>query len=231
LAEPRAAALVVAAGAGRRLGGAQAKQFQQLAGEPVLLHAIRPFLLHPGIGQVVVVLPAEVAEAPPPWLRELAVTTVAGGAERGDSVWNGLQALATKTEIVLVHDGARPLLSQALLGRVLRAAAEGAAIAALPASDTVQRVDAAGVIVETPERAALWLAQTPQAFPLAGLLQAYTRARQEGVAATDDAALYARYQGPVRVVPGSPRNLKLTRPHDLVLAEALALAPPGEEDE
>jgi 2-C-methyl-D-erythritol 4-phosphate cytidylyltransferase len=95
----------------------------------------------------------------------------------------------------------------------------------------VQLVDADGVIVDTPPRDRVWLAQTPQAFPREALLAAYRAARAEGFAATDDAALFARYAGPVRVVQGSPRNLKLTRPGDLALLEALALAGPGEADE
>jgi 2-C-methyl-D-erythritol 4-phosphate cytidylyltransferase len=232
LAEPRCAALVVAGGRGLRMGAGQPKQYLELEGEPVLLHALRPFLGHPRLHEVVVVLPPADAAAPPPWLARLGVRLVAGGELRGDSVWNGLQALDGSIDVVLVHDGARPLLTRAVLERVLDAARAGqAAIAALPASDTVQQVDADGVITGTPDRGALWLAQTPQAFPLAGLRRAHARARDAGVAATDDAALYARFEGPVRVVPGSARNLKLTRPLDLVLAGALARLAPGDDEE
>ena len=223
---PRAAALIVAGGAGRRVGGPVRKQYLEVAGEPVLLRAARPFVRHPRIGAVVVVLPAEDVAAPPAWLLELGVTVVAGGAERGDSVWSGLRALSPEEfDRVLVHDGARPFVTAEIIDRVLDACGEGGAIAAVPVTDTIKEVGSDGVIAGTPERARLWQAQTPQGFPLVELLDAYRKARADGVAATDDAALYERYVGPVRVVMGAHRNLKVTRPADLGIAEALALAP------
>ena len=216
----RAAAVVVAGGAGLRFGGPIRKQYLEIGGEPVLLRAVRPFLAHPRIASVVVVLPPEDVDDPPRWLAEFAVRIVAGGAGRGDSVLNGLMALAEDVDRVLVHDGARPFVSADVIDRVLDA--EGGAIAAVPVTDTIQQVDADGVITATPDRSALWQAQTPQGFPRAALLDAYQRATADGVAATDDAAVYARYAGPVRVVMGSHRNLKVTRPEDLPIAEALA---------
>ena len=216
-----AAAVVVAAGAGLRLGGAVRKQFLELAGEPVLLRALRPFLDHPAFREVVVVLPAEDAAAPPDWLRALPVRVVAGGAERGDSVRNGLMAVGADSEVVLIHDGARPLLTADVIDRVLAAAVDGGAIAAVPVTDTIQEVDEGGVIVRTPDRARLWQAQTPQGFPRAAILAAYQRSAADGFAATDDAAVYQHAGGAVRVVMGSHRNLKITRPDDLALAEAL----------
>lgn len=216
----RAAAVVVAGGSGRRFGGPVRKQYLEVGGEPVLLRAVRPFLDHPRIASVVVVLPPDDVADPPTWLAGLPVTIVAGGAERGDSVFNGLMAVDGVADRVLVHDGARPFVSADVIDRVLDA--EGGAIAAVPVTDTIQRVDGAGVIVETPDRSALWQAQTPQGFPRAALVDAYRRARAEGVAATDDAAVFARYAGPVRVVMGEHRNLKVTRPGDLPLAEAIA---------
>jgi 2-C-methyl-D-erythritol 4-phosphate cytidylyltransferase len=129
-------------------------------------------------------------------------------------------------DVVLVHDGARPFITADVVTRVLDASVDGGAIAAVPVTDTIKQVDE-GTITGTPDRSRLWQAQTPQGFPRAALVRAYTRAREEGVAATDDAALYERYVGPVRVVTGSYRNLKVTRPEDLAIAEALALAAPG----
>jgi 2-C-methyl-D-erythritol 4-phosphate cytidylyltransferase len=164
-------------------------------------------------------------DAPPSWLAGLPVVLVAGGAERGDSVWNGLLATPDDAPVVLVHDGARPFVSAEIVGRVLDACAEGGAIAAVQVTDTMKEVGPDGVIRGTPDRERLWRAQTPQGFPRAALLRAYERARAEGVAATDDAAIFERYAGPVRVVAGSERNIKVTRPTDLVVAEALALAP------
>jgi 2-C-methyl-D-erythritol 4-phosphate cytidylyltransferase len=219
LADVRAAAVVVAGGSGTRFGGPVRKQYLEVGGTPVLLRAILPFLHHPRIASVVVVLPAEDVAHPPAWLA-LDVTVVAGGAERGDSVLNGLLAVPGDVDRVLIHDGARPFVSTEIIDRVLDA--EGAAIAAVPVTDTIQQVDADGVIQSTPDRSALWQAQTPQGFPRAALLDACRRARADGLVLTDDAAVYARYAGPVRVVMGSPRNLKVTRPEDLPLAEALA---------
>jgi len=219
--------VIVAGGSGRRIGGPVRKQYLSVAGKPVLLHAVLPFLHHPRIHQVVVVVPPDDAFAPPPWLAGLGLRIVAGGAERGDSVWNGLRALGEDVDLVLVHDGARPFITGGVIGRVLDACGETGAIAAVPVTDTIKEVAEDGTISGTPDRARLWQAQTPQGFPRAALLRAYARAREEGVAATDDAALFERYVGPVRVVAGSYRNLKVTRPEDLAIAEALALAGGG----
>lgn len=225
-AEVRAAAVVVAGGSGRRIGGAVRKQYLEVGGIPVLLRAVLPFLHHPCIHQVVVVLPPEDAAAPPAWLVPVPDRIVAGGAERGDSVRNGLAAVGGDVDFVLVHDGARPFVTADVIDRVL-AMAPRPSIAAIPVTDTIKQVGDDGRITGTPDRALLWQAQTPQGFPRDGLLRAYDRAREDGAAATDDAALFERYVGPVRVVMGSYRNLKVTRPEDLVLAEALALAPGG----
>jgi 2-C-methyl-D-erythritol 4-phosphate cytidylyltransferase len=215
------AAIIVAGGSGRRFGGPVRKQYLAVGGQPVLLRAILPFLHHPRIHRVVVVLPAEDVDAPPPWLASLGVARTAGGAERGDSVRAGL-ALVAESERVLIHDGARPFIDRDTIDRVLDACGEQGAIAAVPVTDTIKQVDAAGTITGTPDRSRLWQAQTPQGFPCAAITEAYRRAARDGVAATDDAALYERYAGPVRVVMGSPRNLKVTRPEDLLAAEAIA---------
>ncbi|HEX8691564.1 MAG TPA: 2-C-methyl-D-erythritol 4-phosphate cytidylyltransferase [Longimicrobium sp.] len=230
-AEPRAAAVVVAGGSGRRVGGPVRKQYLALAGELILLRAVRPFLDHPRIRHTVVVIPPDDADDPPGWLSHLPITLVPGGAERGDSVWNGLSALPDDVDLVLIHDGARPFVSQGVIDRVLDACRDAGAVAAVPVTDTIKEVDDAGTITGTPERGRLWQAQTPQGFPRAGIVRAYELARAEGVAATDDAALYERYAGPVRVVMGSYRNLKVTRRADLAVAEALALAPEAGESE
>jgi 2-C-methyl-D-erythritol 4-phosphate cytidylyltransferase len=226
----RAAAVVVAGGSGRRVGGAVRKQYLEIAGKPVLLRAVRPFLAHPQIQQVVVVLPADDAQAPPEWLAAPGIAIVAGGAERGDSVWNGLAAVAAEVDFVLVHDGARPFVTREVIDRVL-AMAPRAAIAAVPVTDTIKQVAGDGRITGTPDRALLWQAQTPQGFPRDRLLRAYARARNAGAGATDDAAVYERYEGPVWVVMGSYGNLKVTRPEDLAVAQALALAPGAGESE
>lgn len=200
------------------------KQYLEIGGMPVLFRALFSFLLDTRIQQIVVVLPPDDAGSPPAWLVDVpGLRIVAGGAERGDSVWNGLTAVSREVDYVLVHDGARPFVSKAVIGRVLDAAPR-AAIAAVPVTDTIKQVDEDGTIAGTPDRARLWHAQTPQGFPLDELLRAYRLAREEGFAATDDAALYERYVGPVGVVRGSYENLKVTHWDDLAVAEALAVA-------
>lgn len=226
--EPSVGAVVVAGGAGTRMGasaGGVRKQYLEIDGLPVLLRALRPFLEHPRVSSVVVVLPEEDVAEPPGWLRGLPVSVVAGGAGRGDSVWAGLQGLPHETRTVLIHDGARPFVTAEIVDRVIAAAGDGAgAVAAVRVTDTLKEVDDVGRIVRTADRSRLWQAQTPQGFPLAALLEVYRLARAEGVAATDDAALFERYGRPVRVVEGANENLKVTRPGDLPIAEAVARA-------
>jgi 2-C-methyl-D-erythritol 4-phosphate cytidylyltransferase len=203
--------------------GGVTKPFLELSGRPLLQRSMQPFLDRADVHWVVVALPADLAAAPPHWLMsDRRVDIVAGGAERGDSVRNALAAVPAEADIVLVHDAARPLVSAAVIERCVIAAADGrSAIAAVPVIDTIKEVDEGGRITGTPDRRALWAAQTPQAFPAEVLREAHARAAADGVAATDDAALVARYGGKVVVVEGAPENLKVTTPTDLAIAEAL----------
>ncbi len=212
-----------AAGAGRRMGGVR-KAFLELDGQPILLRAIRPFLETSGVECVVVALPPDQAARPPAWLTgaDPRVRVVAGGATRGESVAAAVAALPPAVEVVLVHDGARPLVTRGLVERCLRAAAAGrAVVAGVPAVDTLKEVDASGQVVRTPPRGRYWHAQTPQAFPRRLLERAYRRARENGVEGTDDASLVELLGGEVEMVEGSPCNLKVTRPEDLILAKRL----------
>lgn len=224
----RAAAVVLAGGAGVRMGdGRPRKQYLELDGEPILLRAIRPMLAHPEIEWVVVALPAEDVGRPP-FPMPAGVLVVAGGAERGDSVRRALDAVPSEAEVVVIHDGARPLVSAAVVERTLRAVVPGTgAVAAIPVTDTVKRASPDGVIRHTVDRRDLWRAQTPQAFPRELIVAAYRRAREEGVAATDDAALVERYGGRVVVVEGAASNIKVTLPDDLTLAALLLKAENG----
>ena len=222
----RVGVVIPAAGAGRRMG-AGPKALIELAGQPVLRRALAPFLADSRIVRIIVALSPDVFARPPGWLAALSprVRLVEGGAERADSVCAGVAALDADVDVVLVHDAARPLVTPAVIGRAIAAAAAGeCVVAAVPARDTVQEVDAAGRIVGTPDRRRLWLAQTPQAFPRAILADACERAVREGFLATDDAALVAHYGVVVHVVEGDPRNIKITVPADLVIAAALLAA-------
>jgi len=218
--------VIVAAGRGLRLGADQPKQYVPIAGIPMLLRAIRPFSCHPEVRQVVVVLPADDASAPPAWLAPHVGTLLqvaAGGTERSESVANGLAALASGCRVVLVHDAARPFVSRELLDGVIAAARSGVgAVPAVPVADTLKQANAAGEVARTVPRTGLWRAQTPQGFPREVLESAHDRAKADGVTGTDDAYLVERIGGTVRLVAGDPRNLKITTADALALAEVLA---------
>lgn len=216
---------VPAAGAGRRLGGLR-KSFLELAGRPVLQHALEPFLALDEVVAVAVALPADDLRDPPRWLRELdpRIRLVAGGSTRLRSVLAALEALdaAEAPEVVLIHDAARPLVTDGIIRRCIDGARAGeGTVAGWPAVDTLKEVDEGGMVVATPDRGRLWRAQTPQAFPHRQLLAAYRGAAEADVQATDDAELFARAGGIVRMVEGSPWNLKVTHPGDIPVAEFL----------
>lgn len=205
------------------MGGEVPKQYLPLAGHPVLLHAVRPFASHPEVARVVVVLPAADAAEPPAWLAALlgeALSTVAGGVSRADSVRAGLAALPDECEVVLVHDGARPFPPRDAIDAGIRAARAGhAALPALPVAETLKRADDFGRVLGTVPRAGLWLAQTPQAFPRALLRRAHAADLAGDLVPTDDAMLAEMLGAVVELLPGSPRNLKITTRDDLALAE------------
>jgi 2-C-methyl-D-erythritol 4-phosphate cytidylyltransferase/2-C-methyl-D-erythritol 2,4-cyclodiphosphate synthase len=208
-------AIIAAGGAGRRLGAGLPKQLLEIDGRSLLDWSVAAFLAHPQVAAVIVALPAELAAAPPKGLDR--TTVVVGGSRRQDSVANAFDAIAPDTDIVLVHDAARPFVSGDVITRAIEGAAEhGAAIAAVPVSDTVKRVDDAGrqVIVETVPRERVFLAQTPQAFRRDVLRDAVAVGRA-GVEATDEAALAERAGHAVRVVAGDPANVKITTAVDL----------------
>ena len=209
-------AIIAAAGIGRRLGAGVPKQFLELDGRSILERSVAAFTSHPRVAEVIVALPAELASAPPEWLRPVKV--VAGGGRRQDSVANAFEAVAREADIVLVHDAARPFVSAEVIARTIdAAAAHGAAIAAVPATDTVKRVShdgAAHVIVETIPRDDIYLAQTPQGFRR-DILAAAVALGRRGAEATDEAALAEQAGHRVHVVTGDPANVKITTANDL----------------
>lgn len=218
--------VVPAGGEGRRFGGV-AKPFALLAGRPLLQHAIGPFLERTDVQSVIVALPGPIAADPPAWLLDYdrRITLVKGGAERFDSVLRGIEAVSESIDIIIVHDAARPLVTAAIVERVLVAARSGGgAIAAIPMVDTVHELNGKGRIVATPPRERLRAAQTPQAFRRAVLVDACRRAVADGLRGTDEAAVVSRYGGDVTAVDGSSDNIKVTVPSDLLVAEALLAA-------
>jgi 2-C-methyl-D-erythritol 4-phosphate cytidylyltransferase / 2-C-methyl-D-erythritol 2,4-cyclodiphosphate synthase len=214
-------AIIAAAGEGRRLGAAVPKQLLQIGDRSILERSVAAFAGHERVNDVIVVLPPALAAAPPSWLTADDVRVVAGGARRQDSVANAFDRVVPESEVILVHDAARPFVSPELISRSIDAAAEhGAAIAALPASDTVKRVDGQGtrtVIVETIPRASVYLAQTPQAFRRE-ILGAAVALGRTGVDATDEAMLAEQAGHRVHVVEGDPANVKITTVRDLEAA-------------
>lgn len=203
------------------MGGVR-KPLLELAGRPVLEWALQPFLDHAEVDVVVVALPAEAAAEPPSWLvQHPRVKVVAGGATRTDSVGAALDALPAHVKVVMVHDGARPVVRPEWIDRCLDVCRNGeGAVVGYPARDTLKEVGAGDRIEGTPDRSRLWQVQTPQAFPRTLLERAYAEASPSD-APTDDAGLVERLGAPVRVVRGDATNVKITRPEDLALAEVL----------
>lgn len=220
--------VIVAGGSGSRAAGSsgELKQFRWVGDKPMLLHAVHAFQKRADVALVVCVLPRSHAADPPPWLFQcdldrLLVTT--GGRDRGESVWNGLEDLPDEAAVAVIHDAARPLVTDATIDAVIAEARRGhGAVAALPVTDTLKEVDDTGRITRTVDRAGLWRAQTPQAFPLRVIEHAYVEARRAGVTATDDAALVERLGLEVVVVRGSERAMKVTEEADFARVERLA---------
>lgn len=216
------------------MGAGTSKQYLELAGRPVLARTLQVFEQHPLVDSITLIVPQEEI-----LFCEKAIvaaggfhkvtSVVAGGAERQDSVYRGLQACgATADDLILVHDGARPLLGSGVIDRIVDALRQhGACLAAVPVKDTVKEVRD-GCVVNTPDRETLWLAQTPQGFRYDLIRTAHERAAEQGVRATDDAQLAEWAGATVRVVQGDYSNLKITTPEDLPVAERLLAGQKGE---
>lgn len=219
----KVAALVLAAGRGQRFGSALPKAYVPLLGKTLLQRSLETLAGVAEVDRLVPVVGAEdraYHEAIDLGHIDKLAQAVIGGAERQDSVAAGLAALPEEIEWVAVHDAARCLVSCDEIERVIEAAREtGAALLAIPARDTIKRVRD-GRVIETPDRSECWAAQTPQVFRVSLLREAIAKARADGVIGTDDAQLVERLGVAVRVVEGSPRNIKITVPGDLVVAES-----------
>jgi 2-C-methyl-D-erythritol 4-phosphate cytidylyltransferase len=204
------------------------KPFLDLGPGTVLEMACRAFDAAPHVVELVIVARAEDVERIERWCAERAAfakvrAVVPGGRTRAESVRAGVRWCGFGVELIAVHDAARPLVAPAAIERVLAAAARhGAALLGLPVRDTLKRAIAGPAAKETLSRDGLWAAQTPQAFSARRFRAALARARDDGFEPTDDAAVWERYVGPVALVEGSSRNLKITTPDDLHLARALA---------
>ncbi len=204
-----------------RFGDSTPKQFIEINGVPLLFHTLAEFLKHPGIAEIIIAAPED-------WLprlereidqRQLSgrVKLVAGGARRQDSVKNAVAASDPANSIILIHDAGRPFVTAAMISASIAECTkvDGGVIIALPASDTVKQVQSATKnITQTLDRESIWLSQTPQTFHRPVLIKALEAAEREAIAGTDEAALIERLGYTVKVLPGSPLNIKITTPED-----------------
>lgn len=225
--ECRNTAIVLAAGQGKRMHSKIQKQFMELDGMPVLCYSLRCFQESPLIRDIILVTGEEYVS----WCKEEIVekygfskvsSVVCGGKERYDSVYEGLRA-CKNTEYVLIHDGARPFIDQEIIERGLAAAAQtGASVVGMPSKDTVKIADAEGNVSETPDRSSVWIVQTPQIFQYPLIYGAYTSIREKDMKGITDDAMVAEHETGVKIrfSEGSYRNIKITTPEDLVIAEA-----------
>jgi 2-C-methyl-D-erythritol 4-phosphate cytidylyltransferase / 2-C-methyl-D-erythritol 2,4-cyclodiphosphate synthase len=216
-------AILAAGGRGVRLGGARPKQLLEIRGRSILERSVALFVDHVSVDEIIVALPQALVDDPPSYLSGAAkpIRLVAGGPRRQDSVANAFRAAAPQTDIVVIHDAARPFATADLIARTIAAAEDsGAALAAVQAQDTVKRVDGRDLlsVEETLVRESIYLAQTPQAFRRSVLQDALASAED----ATDEAALAERAGHRVRIVQGEASNIKITTASDLAIAEVLA---------
>jgi len=228
MSKQQAFALVPAAGMGKRMGASINKQYLQLAGKPIVVNTLQVFQDSQEISGIILVIPTdEIPYCQKEVVEKYSLTKVLeivpGGSERQHSVRNGLVALqqyASTDAIVLIHDGVRPFIDGLILQKSIALAATGiGALVAVQVKDTIKVVQD-GIVVATPERAGLWQAQTPQSFLFGQILQAHNQAANDVFLGTDDCSLLERCGGTISIIPGSYRNIKITTPEDLLLAEA-----------
>lgn len=235
MSKPCAFALIPAAGMGKRMGASMNKQYLQLGGKPIVARTLQVFQDSPLISGIILVIPEDEI----PYCRREVVEkfqltkvldVVPGGSERQHSVLNGLHALqghATPDDIILIHDGVRPFIDEPILQQSINLASSGVgALVAVQTKDTI-KVVRDDVVISTPERSTLWQAQTPQSFRYEQIMQAHRQAAQDNFVGTDDCSLFERSGDPVKIITGSYRNIKITTPEDLVLAEAFLSQPGG----
>ena len=213
--KPICTAVIVAAGKGKRMGTDISKQFLPLGGKEILSHTVEVFESAENIRDIVLVTGMDSLQDVKDMAQEYGwqkvISVVAGGKERQDSVWNGLQEVSEDTEIVLIHDGVRPFVTEEILNRSIDTALEmGGCVAGAPAKDTIKVCNHENIAIDTPDRNTLWQIQTPQTFRKDLILKAYAQAKADGFIGTDDASM-AEYCGyPVKVIMGSYRNIKIT---------------------
>jgi 2-C-methyl-D-erythritol 4-phosphate cytidylyltransferase len=217
-------AVIPAAGSGKRMNSK--KQFLELNGKPVLAITVSVFDECQSIDDIIVIVAKEDVELTKDLLKGLkkVKNVVAGGPERQDSVYNGIEAITPESEddIVVIHDAARPLITKELISKaVTEAKVSKAVVVGIPSKDTVKTVSPENIIMETLDRASIWLVQTPQVFHYSVIKQAYERAQRVKYKATDDSKLVERLGISVKMIMGSYENLKITTKEDLAIAGSI----------
>lgn len=215
-------AVIVAAGKGKRMGTEISKQFLPLCGKEILAHTVEKFEKAACIRDIILVTGGDALQDVRQMVQEYGwkkiISVTEGGKERQDSVFLGLQQVPQDTEIVLIHDGVRPFVTEEILERSIAAAKEtGGCVAGVPAKDTIKVCDAEGFAIATPNRSTLRQIQTPQTFRRKEILAAYEKAKADGFLGTDDASVAEHSGFPVRVIMGSYSNIKITTKEDLLI--------------
>lgn len=231
---PKIIALIAAAGVGSRFGGTRNKQFVNLGGKPILLWSLKVFQASDHIDEIIPIVHEHELAATTALIEKHSLSkvlkVVPGGKERYDSVYNGLIAAGNTAEIVVIHDGARPFISSDIISQaILGLKGCDGTITAVPVKDTIKEALKKGSHTEvtcTHDRSRLWSVQTPQAFRYETLLSALDRAKKEGFSGTDDASYIEHYGGIIRIISGSYKNIKITTPEDILVAEAFLSALP-----
>lgn len=223
----KTAVIIAAAGVGRRMGGLCPKQYLELGKRPIICHTLDRFQEARGIDELVCVVEPgreksfseEILKAygyPKNWI------AVAGGQVRQESITNGLKTISTDCDVVLVHDAVRPFISAEQIELTARVSMrDGACIVASPIRETIKRTDSDGYICETVDRKQIWGAQTPQGFARKILSDAISRAQSDGYVGTDDASIVERMGVKITIIEGDSRNIKITTPSDMAIAEAI----------
>lgn len=218
-------AVILAAGLGKRMQAGHNKQFIEICGQSVLTHTLTVFAKIPEIAKIVLVVRAgeeDTCQNMIPEIAENKTVLAIGGKERQDSVHNGIRAITWECEYILIHDGARPLVTEEVIRRTLLAAQNsGAAICAVPVKDTIKQADSDGNVLATIPRESLWAAQTPQVFQADLIRRAYENAYVHNHYGTDDASLVEYLGEKIKIVTGDYENIKITTPEDIPTAEQI----------
>lgn len=226
---PKVEAVIAAGGNGLRMGSkaGRRKQFMLLVNKPVLTYSLAIFHKATAIDAIVLVVPPDEIdyvrqEIVIPYNLDKVQTIVPGGCERQDSVAIGLENLSCDTEIVVIHDGVRPFLTEGMIEESIKEAIQwGACVVGVKSLDTIKEAQGQDLVRWTLERDLLWLIQTPQTFRVSLLREAFSAARKSGFYGTDDASLVERLGYPIKIIKGSSLNIKITTPEDLGMAEAI----------